>query len=550
MGGLTSVDGKEVMMKMDWKWMLVLIGVLLLIVAAGLYYMKSRVQIDPDRAFGSETKVEKAQMRATELFVIKQSDMTDTESVMMASLQGLTANLSDKQIYILPGAARYETWLEGLGRDYDISLDHTEDPWEIVAYYADIIDGYLLYQKGNDSINAAASLAKHYNSVLISPDLISKAEEAGLSTQADLRDKDERWVVANHMDKLSKTTLVEQKEKIIDARLRDYGIMAGALTFFDGNSDFRKEIVNQVNLDAMVYGWGDASKGEDKFVGMSSAYGIATLPADHAYNVSVFSGLDKAELIQPNDGKAQVEEGVHYVAFVMSDGDNLQWLLNDFSNDGGKWFGNENRGNFSMGWGMAPTMIDLAPSVMGWYYDQLSTGEGKDSFIVGPSGNGYLYPSRYPEDVLKHHVDSLNTYMERTDLSVVEIIDFNALNDSKVWDIYTAQPAIEGLIYLEYSNHGKHKGKVKWSNGKPVVTPRFMLWEGLRKADNQSVLDGINNAPRDPGSIEGYSVVLVHAWSKTMEDIQGIVDGLNEDVRVVTPDELIYLMTDNCAPEE
>ena len=46
--------------------------------------------------------------------------------------------------------------------------------------------------------------------------------------------------------------------------------MAGTLAFFDGNSDFRAEVVNALDDDATVIGWGDASNGEDAFIGVNS----------------------------------------------------------------------------------------------------------------------------------------------------------------------------------------------------------------------------------------------------------------------------------------
>lgn len=49
-----------------------------------------------------DTNYVKAAVKAKKLYVIRLSDMSETESVMIASLQGILANKSSNQIYILP----------------------------------------------------------------------------------------------------------------------------------------------------------------------------------------------------------------------------------------------------------------------------------------------------------------------------------------------------------------------------------------------------------------------------------------------------------------
>ena len=54
-----------------------------------------------------------------------------------------------------------------------------------------------------------------------------------------------------------------------------------------------------------------------------------------------------------------------------------------------------------------------------------------------------------------------------------------------LWDIYTEQDQIDGLIYLEYGDHSEPSGTVVWSNGKPeeyffenlinVILSRFFM---------------------------------------------------------------------------
>lgn len=479
---------------------------------------------------------EKAAYKAKKLNVIKLADMSESESVMIATLQGLIANQTSEQIYILPESGNYGQWLQDLKDHYGVKTKSYDDPWKLLKDYKKYFDGYLVWEKGDSSINAASSLAHIKQSVLVEQSDVVKAK--GYKKVLDLSGKDEAWVKSNYWNQLEHGLFIEQKEEM-GAKLRDYAAMTGAFTFYDGNSEFRKTVMADADPDSVVLGWGDASGGEDQFIRPSSDAGVFTLPADHAFNLSVLSGFELQRLEQKASVMPAVEDNVHYVSFVMSDGDNIQWMLNDLGENGKPWFGNSNRGSFDMGWAISPSMMDLAPTVAERYYKDASEG---DAFVVGPSGGGYMYPSRYPAAELDQHLNSLNDYMGKMDLGLVEVIDFNAFNNTELWDKYTAQPNVDGVIYLEYSNHKALNGALKWANGKPIVTPREMLWEGNAGSDNASVVNHINAAPRNPKSAAGYSLVLVHAWSKSMDDVKAVIDQLGDDVRVVTPIEMVELI--------
>ncbi|RCW49437.1 GxGYxYP domain-containing protein [Paenibacillus prosopidis] len=482
------------------------------------------------------TYYEKAAYRAEKLNVIRLNDMSETESVMIASLQGLIANKTSEQIYILPESGNYGLWLTDLKDKYGVKLKYYNDPWMLLKKYKKYFNGYLLWQQGNSSINAASSLAHLKDAVLLEQSDVTKAED--YKQVMDLTGKDENWVKENYWNQLKHNLLIEQKEEM-GPKLRDYAAMTGAFMFYDGNSAFRNAVMAEADDDSVVLGWGDASRGEDQFIMPSSEAGLFTLPADHAFNLSVLSGFELDSLKQKASEPPAAEYNVHYVSFVMSDGDNIQWMLNDLGEKGKPWFGNENRGSFDMGWAVSPSMIDLAPSVVNRFYEDAT---GKDAFVVGPSGGGYMYPSKYPAAELDQHLERLNNYMGRMDLGLVEVIDFNAFNNAGLWDKYTAQPNVDGVIYLEYSNHKALNGAIKWANGKPVITPREMLWQGNAGSDNASVVNHINAAPRNPKSAAGYSLVLVHAWSKSMDDVKAVIDQLDDDVRVVTPVEMVGLI--------
>lgn len=239
---------------------------------------------------------------------------------------------------------------------------------------------------------------------------------------------------------------------------------------------------------------------------------------------------------------------MHYVTFIMSDGDNQQWNLG--SNYGSeKWYGSPKRGSFNMGFSINPSIYELAPTVFKLYYKNASSIPYRDNFIVSPSGNGYMYPSKFKEDSLNAYLKRLNNYMADVDERYVSVLDDWSLYDTKLWDKYTTCSNIDGIFYLNYNKQNDYKGKIVWSNGKPVVSCRDVLWSGLEEED--ALINNINNYVNkgctNISKPEAYTFVYVHAWSKSMKDIEKVITELNKNskVKVVPPDTFMDIMKKN-----
>ncbi|TLS46671.1 hypothetical protein FE633_08235 [Streptomyces montanus] len=81
----------------------------------------------------------------------------------------------------------------------------------------------------------------------------------------------------------------------------------------------------------------------------------------------------------------------------------------------------------------------------------------------------------------------------------------------------------------------------------PTASPsqRDVLWAGL--TEEPELIDNINSRPADPASADGYTLVLVHCWTKSLANVQTVVDGLAPHVEVVTPRAFVRLIDDNHA---
>ncbi|MDB1940200.1 GxGYxYP domain-containing protein [Clostridium tertium] len=485
------------------------------------------------------------------LYVISDTDMNKEEQTMISALQGIISSKSDFQIYILPSnQPDYKLWLDDLNKNYNISYENISDPWKLLNIFKHNINGYILYSNSNPySINNACSLASLKNSLPIDESLESKVQNYEITNLIeDCRNTDKHWAYKSLWNSgLNHTTVIELSPEKSMA-LRDYAIMSKSLIFYEYDiNDFslRKDIFSSMDDIARCLGWGP-----DEFnnVSIASKYGVDTIAADWSYNLSVLSSFPINVQTQKHHNDVPAEDNIHYVTFIMSDGDNQQWLLgSNYSSE--KWYGSKNRGNFNLGWTLSPSLYYLAPTVFNKYYESASSSKYSDYYIVSPSGNGYIYHSKFPKTKLDSYTQRLNNYMKQVDQKYVLIIDDNALYDNSLWDKYTSCPNIEGLFYLDYKKNNNYEGKIVWSNDKPIVSCRDLLWNNLE--DEKELIKNINSRVElgytNIKTPESYTFVYVHVWSKTMDDVQHVVDKLNNNpqVRIVNPDIFMKLIKNN-----
>jgi len=313
--------------------------------------------------------------------VVDGQTLGDAELVMLQALQGiLSQDRSEENIWLaFPNG--YEIWLEDLSKNYGVALDYTykDRPWGLVDYFRSHLNGYVLYNPGEDSENVATTLAGIYKVLPVTPELANEAEKRGLGEVFDVRGKDESWCLKVYAQLTSRRAACLQREDVHDS-LRDYAVSVRALTFYDADISFIRKAFEGLDEGGMVLGWGGPEEfgSEREFVAPASEEGLLTIATDRAHNLSVLSGF-KPESIRQKRRAATVEgeKNVHYVTFIMGDGDNVQWLLNDFATDE-RWFGSPLRGEFPMGWTISPSMLDLCPTVMRWLYNRATS---KDFFL-------------------------------------------------------------------------------------------------------------------------------------------------------------------------
>ena len=427
-----------------------------------------------------------------------------------------------------------------IGKYVPIDVTYYNNFQGLLTKYASRLSGYILCDAKAASTNVAISLSGILNAVAVPADIESAAITSGLTMVLDVRGKNEAWALANYGTQFSKT--IASYQNCSDDRglyLGDYSAYAGAFQFWDDSATgtLAMSAYNRMNVGATFFGWG---AGEYATVEQLSKKSMLIHPADFSPNLSTISNVP---VLLPKQKEAvnafKVVPNVHTVCFVMSDGDNIQWLSGTSDNTN-NW-ANPNRARVNMGWTISPAFAELAPAIYKKYVENnLTTSEGRNCLVAAPSGVGYYFPGIFPD--LANQCDLLNRYMKKADLSIVNIldVDLGAHNPNQ----YLRQSNIDALFYYTYgANYTGMNGKISWYKDKPSIGGRYTLWGTLSSPD--ALAEKLNAASTNIYTEAGYSLIPVHVWSRDVDDILDCIKMLDANVRVVAPDEFVWLVRKN-----
>ena len=474
------------------------------------------------------------------LIVIFDNDFTNDEIFTIQAMQGITAK--SKPIIYRDIGTGSSVWIKDLEDNYNIKTNYNfaGDFLGLIEKLKNRITGYVLYD--SLSRNTAITLCAILNTIPIKEEQVKHIQYLNIPLIKDIRTYTYTMLLEEYDSILSKNILIYQNPNK-SSFLGDYSIFSNSIYFFDTlQSELTTSLFARMNTNSILLG---ASEDDEyQTIKKASSNLIITQQADYSTNLSTLTNFSTD--IQQTNYKTDFnnQDSVHTVCFVMSDGDNIQWLLNWFYTDN-RWFGNKNRGKMDIGWTISPGLSELAPTVMQKLYQSAANTEnGRDYFIAAPSGIGYMFPEIYSE--LESYGNLLNDFMIKSDLKIVNIIgsDFSYFS----FYPYLTQDAIDGIFYYDYSNYAKLNGEIMFYNNKPIISARYNLWGGFESTS--SIVEKVNNMPTDPYSQDGYSLIPVHNWSYSVDSIIKCAEQFNDNVNVVAPDEFVNLITEKLSNKE
>jgi len=359
-----------------------------------------------------------------------------------------------------------------------------------------------------------------------------------LTQRADVRNISQETAYSTYQSSYNKNWLfhadpapADRKHQLIDLVISRKGYICYQ------PSNFSTVQANQ-NDNTLLIGWGS----ERTLFGQASLNNLMVVAGTVFLSHSTFDRWNVEPRVQKghtHPSKA-TESDVHYVAFVLSDGDNLPFVLNTWLASS-TYYQSPHRGTFSMNWDMCPEIANLNPLAMNYIYETGSTGANKDYFLTA-GGRGICFPAQYPDK--DGYAAATADAMKKADHNVISILDESF--SSTVMNKLAAKREVLGIMYKTYEDYYKGRnGQITWHNGKPCVSVKYSLWDGCHS--KEYIKDQLNSRPRAPKTNQdSYTIVNVHPWSPTpIDNVKWIVNNLNSKVRVVTLEELMIHLRKN-----
>ena len=499
------------------------------------------------------------------LYVIDSGTFKTIEERHLAvSLQGIVAKKTPL-IFIITNDMdrRYLEKISESGIEL-IYNDKKGEPWTIATLLNEFKDyitdsGYILYKESEkgEGLNIATNLASLCGWLPVHESLEKLAKDVGLALKEDLTEKEynvalQEWYFDKYKEEFQYKAVVSLKYEATG--LRDLAIQQGFYMFYidddEDTDELRGKIIDYAGDNVPVLGW---AKYEVDYVTQASENGNMVIPSDHGHNNSFLASFNYETSKQKHqETKEYTDNTKHYCALVFSDGDNVQWIQNGYSEYFQKL---ALKKQFPITWSFSPFMQEFSPLTANMVY---SSATENDYFIAGVSGAGYMHPTEYPLDALADFTDLTSAQMEKSDLSYVSILDSTpeSFIDDKVMEhrleYYARYDNIKGgVLSLDPERYEGGKGKVYFANDKPFVSNRLSLWhpdgEGatVTKEWLKEQADIVNSYPADLETINGYSVINIHPWTISIENLAYFVSQLDEDVQLVTLDELLTMVENN-----
>ena len=525
--------------------------------------------------------------------------------ILLATLAGLSARPDEhnkpREVVWLPADhPAYERLLKEMVLHTGAAVEPPQNLWTLVDRFRKrgIVRGYVLYRYDlsdrplhsdgpmDVSVNVATALCAPLGAVAVSEALEAEAKGHGLTRLADARDLTEATVLDRYGSALSRSVLASIDPKVAETRAE--AVAMGAFVAAHPGPIYERALA-RLKPDSPVLGWGAGD--EALQTAPASRWAAFQTATNWCTNLALLASEEPGRTypearLRPEQPRSiwdlRWEDGVSYVAFLMSDGDNVQWAMGNFLEGEDSWWSSPVRGDFPMGWTIP--YVDLA-QLSPYTLDRLYTSAtAKDDFTL--LGGGYYYPdlfgtSRKTGNWMLQHARRIGPYMAtgRVSTLMVNLQSWDGAEAQKAYRDYAGAIAgLEGILTVQYYPYTAGAGRVLWvrrADGAeiPVVSARFSIWAQTGRAADTTptkVAAMLNALPHEGPMAEArFSWVVAHAWSyfrqpdpnaepgaeeveqalgaqpgvaRGLLPVRWCVDALDPHVRVLTPTDLVRIM--------
>lgn len=477
--------------------------------------------------------------------------------------------------------SNYENVISQIG----MTSNGTQTTWELLAKdeIKAHIDGYVLCKMRKEESVTVATIASHvYRSIIVDEYYKDSIESLGYEMKYDARNKSLADAWSEFKDDCNNNALILMPT--LTGNLKSFAI-ANKLMVVNYNKEYGttsegtnkalfEEVLDWLEPLSPVIGW-EQGLSEDVFVSPVSKSGNMMVPSDWIYNTTVMS----ADYADHQPGLAYVtnpqyidfSDSLHYVSFFLTDGDNVQWMMNDFRTS--TYYLNDENSSLKMSFGLPVANLSM---ISPYQLDQIFSEQVPNNTLIEFGGGGYYYPDNFGDnkdrtELLDGIAQKVGAHMRQHRVKVLGLLcqDVLSTEAQEAYQAYiTNNSQLIGIVAVQYSPYAGGEGQVMWFTNSegidiPVVTVRYALWNhGSSNLTNQGTPTYIAGKINELSTTDStsYSVVAVHAWSEfsdigtstdpLAENVGGSTAGpevvswcknkLNSNVKVVNVEELIW----------
>lgn len=487
------------------------------------------------------------EQKAPRKVIVCQAGSTPAEAMLVESLSGLAAQAVndgrfDTMLWIETPNASYKALFDesvaALGIT-DIGRMSTGQVVDLLRKRG-ILRGYVLYKQdrqhanpyasnpGTDySCNVATVYASLLRGALVDESLVGFAHEHKLRELKDARHESPRECFERNRTKLCRKSALSIPPSVHN--LRDYAI-AHRLMLYADQKELVETVLEWVEPLSPILGWGCGD--EYNFTSLIARWGHYNTATNWCMNLPFICSVGKrarpARIAKSRPSEIDFDDRSPCHAFVMSDGDNVQWSMDSYG-ESEKYMGNKDIGKVALSWTLCPTELAI---VSPFTWNKIAARQ-QPNFSFLEYGGGYQYPdifaSKRPDRpaLLREFARRLNYHFQQLGIDIFGFICFDVASAQaqEAFRIYAEEmPGLVGMLAVQYFPY-ELDGKVYWARNRegvdiPVVTSRYSLWNEVnehrpRAGVPEYVASLINRdvtAARQTGE-PMLHWTIVHAWS-------------------------------------
>jgi GxGYxY sequence motif in domain of unknown function N-terminal/GxGYxYP putative glycoside hydrolase C-terminal domain len=333
---------------------------------------------------------------ATNLYVVDCRDDNRDARMSARALQGLV-NQSSAEVYITTkgGLSREQLALAGKPHTPLPSLAGTNAGVRtLFQKYQGRVKKMIVYTSGRDWTWCLSLMAAAQQEELPVTEPVRNLLATEFAWTGPVEDFRNRWTnrleaydwaLSNLMPGCSKKVVFTANYGV---GLFDYAAATKGFAFWLNLKDKAERAEAEKIFQAKGYGVGTslmgyASSRDDANI-VANKYAIGYVVGDGYFNGSFWSSFPNKTYRQPPGRAIEAKPGKVYVAFIWSDGDNLQFAQNGFY----PLWKDPARGSVPVGTTLAPALQELNTPLLDWFYANM---KGNDELVAGPCGVQFIY---------------------------------------------------------------------------------------------------------------------------------------------------------------